>query len=306
MVIKTLITVGIMLLYAFPGFMLVKAKLVKKEAVSAFAILLIYVCQPCLSVYAFKGVEFTGAFVSRMLIFAGLMFLALGIMMGGAYLILRKRQEMPKYRIAAIAASLGNFTFMGIPVIEALIPNASEEKVFSTIAFLASSCISWTIGSAIISRDTKYCKISKIFLNPGTIGVAVAVIFSVTHFELPAVLSDAVDLVGRMSTPICMLVMGMRLGFMNLKSFFTKPTVYFSIVAKQFVMPLVGLAIIFMIPMPDALKLTFYIMCCTPVASNVLNFSEMIGEGMEEAANTVLLGTILSVATLPFMMLFAP
>lgn len=306
MVIKTLITVGIMLLYAFPGFMLVKAKLVKKEAVSAFAILLIYVCQPCLSVYAFKGVEFTGAFVSRMLIFAGLMFLVLGIMMGGAYLILRKKQHMPKYRIAAIAASLGNFTFMGIPVIEALIPNAGEEKVFSTIAFLVSSCISWTVGSAIISRDTKYCKISKIFLNPGTIGVAVAVIFSVTHFELPAVLSDAVDLVGRMATPVCMLVMGMRLGFMNLKSLFVKPTVYFSIVAKQFVMPLVGLAIIFTIPMPDALKLTFYIMCCTPVASNVLNFSEMIGEGMEEAANTVLLGTILSVATLPFMMLFAP
>ncbi len=71
-------------------------------------------------------------------------------------------------------------------------------------------------------------------------------------------------------------------------------------------MPLVGLVILLIIPMPEVLKLTFYIMCCTPVASNVLNFAEMIGEGMEEAANTVLLGTILSIATLPLMMLLAP
>lgn len=306
MVIKTLITVGIMLLYAFPGFMLARAKLVKKEAVSAFAILLIYVCQPCLSVYAFKGVDFTGAFVTRMLLFAGAMLLALGAMMGGAYLIFRKKQIDPKYRIATIAASLGNFTFMGIPVIEALIPGASEEKVFATVAFLVSSCLSWTVGSAIISRDTKYCKISKIFLNPGTIGVAVAIVFSVARVELPSMLSDAIDLVGRMATPICMLVMGMRLGFMKLGTLFTKPTVYMAIAAKQLIMPLVGLVIALAIPMPQMMKLTFYIMCCTPVASNVLNFSEMIGEGMEEAANTVLLGTILSVLTLPFMMFFAP
>lgn len=306
MVIKTFVTVGIMLLYAFPGFMLARARLVKKEAVSAFATLLVYVCQPCLSVYAFKGVEFTGDFVKRMLIFAGIMLLVLGIMMGGAYFVLRKKQHIPKYRIATIAASLGNFTFMGIPVIEALIPGAGEEKVFATLAFLTSSCLTWTVGSAIISRDMKYCKISKIFLNPGTIGVAVAILFSVAHIELPAMLSDAVDLMGRMATPVCMLVMGMRLGFMKLRSLFTKPTVYLSIAAKQIIMPLVGLVILLIIPMPETLKLTFYIMCCTPVASNVLNFAEMIGEGMEEAANTVLLGTILSIATLPLMMLLAP
>jgi predicted permease len=295
-----------MLLYAFPGFLLARTRLVKKEAVSAFAILLVYVCQPCLSVYAFKGVEFTGAFVSRMLIFAALMLLALGTMMGGAYLMLRKKQIEPRYRIATIACALGNFTFMGIPIIESLIPGASEEKVYATIAFLVSSCLSWTVGNAIIARDLKYCRIAKIFLNPGTIGVAVAVILSVAHIELPAILSDAIDLVGRMATPVCMLVMGMRLGFMKLKSLFTKPTVYLSIGIKQIIMPLVGLLITLVLPLPYMMKLTFYVMCCTPVASNVQNFAEMIGEGMEEAANTVLLGTILSVATLPLMMFLAP
>lgn len=306
MVQIALFTVATMLVYAIPGFLMAKAKLVKKEAISAFAVLLTYVCQPCLSVYAFEGVEFNLSFIIRMLIFGGIIFLAIGIMLGGAYLVLRKKQSEPKYRIAALASGFGNFTFMGIPIIEALIPSATEEKVFATIAFLASSCLTWTVGSAIIARDTRYCKISKIFLNPGTISFAVAIIFSTFNITLPSILSDAIALVGKMATPICMLIMGMRLGFMKAAALFTKPTVYLSMAAKQIVMPLVGLLILLIIPVPTSLKLTFYIMCCTPVASNVLNFAEMLGEGMEEAANTVLLSTISSVLTLPLMMFIAP
>ena len=43
------------------------------------------------------------------------------------------------------------------------------------------------------------------------------------------------------------------------------------------------------------------ILCATPVASVVLNFAEMLGEGQENAANLVLLGTSLSVVSIPFI-----
>ena len=46
-----------------------------------------------------------------------------------------------------------------------------------------------------------------------------------------------------------------------------------------------------------------FILCAAPVASVVLNFAEMLGEGQENAANLVLLGTVFSVATLPVMTL---
>jgi predicted permease len=44
-------------------------------------------------------------------------------------------------------------------------------------------------------------------------------------------------------------------------------------------------------------------MFACPVASVVLNFSEMLGQGQKTAANLVLLGTGLSAITIPLMVL---
>jgi len=44
-------------------------------------------------------------------------------------------------------------------------------------------------------------------------------------------------------------------------------------------------------------------MCACPVASVVQNFAELLGEGQDIAANTVLLGSICSIATLPVLAL---
>ena len=42
----TLATVGIMLAYAVPGYILIKVKAVKADSISAFSKLLMYVCSP--------------------------------------------------------------------------------------------------------------------------------------------------------------------------------------------------------------------------------------------------------------------
>ena len=71
-------------------------------------------------------------------------------------------------------------------------------------------------------------------------------------------------------------------------------------------MPLVAFLAVFFIPLPTEVKATFFIICACPTASIVLNFSELIGEGQREAASMVLLSTILSIATLPVMVLLLP
>ena len=54
--ITTLIAVATMLVYAVPGYISVKAKLIKPESISAFAVVLMYVCSPCLTVYSVNAV----------------------------------------------------------------------------------------------------------------------------------------------------------------------------------------------------------------------------------------------------------
>ena len=79
----------------------------------------------------------------------------------------------------------------------------------------------------------------------------------------------------------------------------------YAIVASVFC-TLLAFALVFFLPIPKDIAMTFFIVSACPAASVVLNFAEIIGEGQREAANIVLLGTILSVATLPVVMLLLP
>ena len=63
-----LTTVGVMLFYAVPGFLLVKSKLIASEGISGFARLLMYVCSPMLVIYSFLNISFSRALVYNMLI----------------------------------------------------------------------------------------------------------------------------------------------------------------------------------------------------------------------------------------------
>ena len=70
--LTTLILVGIMLLTAMPGYILVKIKAVKPESISAFSKVLMYVCQPALTVYSFNKADFTKQLGINLLIFLGI------------------------------------------------------------------------------------------------------------------------------------------------------------------------------------------------------------------------------------------
>ena len=65
----TVSTVAIMLLYSLPGYALVKCRKIAPTSISAFATVLMYVCQSCLVVYSFQKVTYTPELFRDMLIF---------------------------------------------------------------------------------------------------------------------------------------------------------------------------------------------------------------------------------------------
>lgn len=299
----TITAVAVMLLYAVPGYILLRKKLIQQEAISAFAKLLLYVCQPCLAIYAFQKLEFSMKLVGEMSLFLVITFLLMGLGILIPYLIFRKKQAEVRYRICTLAMSFGNCTFMGLPLVETLMPNYPEAAVFSTMFFLSMSILAWSVGSTIITRDPKYISVRKIFLNPSIISMLIAVIMYFAGFHLPTKLDEMVTLLARMSTPLCMLILGMRLATVPIKPIFTDPLQYIAVGVKLIVFPLVALAVTSLLPVSREFVCTMFILCSVPVANVVLSFAEMLNEGQETAANVVLLSTLLSVITMPLMLL---
>ncbi|MBQ9119037.1 MAG: AEC family transporter [Lachnospiraceae bacterium] len=299
----TLMAVVVMLLYAVPGYLLVKTKMIGEGSISAFAKVLMYVCQPCLTIYSFWKVDFSIKLVRDMLLFFVITLVLQGALLLAFYLVFRKKHADIKYRICTLATTLGNCTFMGVPLLEALFPEHPETVLYSLSFFLAMSVLSWTAASYIITQDKKYISVKKLVLNPAVLSMVVAIPIFVSGITFHEQIEGMITLLGRMTTPLCMLVMGMRLATMRIRPIFTDALQYAVIFVKQIVMPLLALGLAMLLPVDPIMKQTLFVLASTPVASVVLNFAEMLEQGQETAANMVLLGTLLSVVTIPVMSL---
>ena len=175
--LTTLILVGIMLLTAMPGYILVKIKAVKPESISAFSKVLMYVCQPALTVYSFNKADFTKQLGINLLIFFGIITALQLVFIGFFYLVFRKKSDNIDYRITTVATTLSNCSFLGVPLLEALFPQYPNAPAYSMMYFLSMNLLGWTIVSAIITRNKKYISVKSMILNPAVLSMAVALPF---------------------------------------------------------------------------------------------------------------------------------
>ena len=176
----TLIMVGIMLAYAVPGFILVKVNAIKTESIPAFSKVLMYVCQPALTLYSFNKATYSYELVINLLIFFAIITVAQLLFIGVFYLIFRKKTDDVKYRIATVATVLSNCSFLGVPLLEAIFPQSENVAAYSMMYFLSMNIIGWTLVSSIITRDKKYVSVKKMLVNPATLSILVSVPFFAT------------------------------------------------------------------------------------------------------------------------------
>ena len=210
----TLFATLALLLIIIPGFIVGKTKLVSERATVDLTKILLFVCSPCMFFMTFQKLERDFDLLLDLLIFALLVLLINAIMLGGAYLFLFKRQTEPVYRIITIATGLANCAFFGIPIIEALYENADKLIIYTSVWGITMNILGWTVVSAIIAHDPKYMSAKKILLNPATIGGLVGLLFfllSINVGEIFPSLWSMIELLGRASSPVSMLIVGLRL-----------------------------------------------------------------------------------------------
>ena len=299
----TLATVLLMLAYSVPGYALVKSGKLPAKHIPSFANVLLYVNSPMQTMYAMQKIEFSGYMVK----YLGIALLCGTVMMGGmlalCYALFRSKQERVIYRIVVASAAMGTCGFMGIPMVEALMPDYPQGVAFTSGFFLAMNILMWTAVSFIYTRDSRYISVKKIFLNPATIAMGVSLILFFGRIDLHPSVVTFINVLGTMATPLCMLILGMRLGAIPLKPMFTQPLQYLACALKLIAFPLLAYALLYFAPVERSFAQTIFIVCAMPVGNLVLSFAEILGEGQDAAANIVLLSTILSMVTVPVMML---
>lgn len=288
-----------------PGFFLTKANVLKEEHIKGFAVFLLYVCSPALSIYSFQQAECN----MEILINIGILLLVTTFMqvliMGIGFLINIKTYKIDgASRVATVAAAFGNVGFFGVPILQALLPDHPEAMVYSAVMSVMMNLIGWTLGMFMMSGDRKHVSVKNFLINPTTLCLLIALPLFFTNTSLPKSVMNFVEFFSKMSTPTAMTVLGMRLAFVKFRDLMDYRQVV-AIFLKLIVLPLITFGIMYALPVDETLKISTYILSCMPPAAITLNFAELSNTSPKTAANIVVVGSLLVAITLPVLLLIA-
>ena len=336
----TAVSVLLLVAMAIPGFILMKAKVVKPSSIAYFSALLLYVCQPFLSLRSFLQVEFTKELAINLAIVFAISMLAQGLLFGILWAVLFRKFDKPEdsamliengfigghtctnepalqslvkttvrgraYRVMVLASTFGNVGFFGVPVLQMLFPQNPEAIAYSAVYIVSMNLMCWTVGSYVLTGDKKYVSLKKAVFNPQTITLFVALplfFCRVTLNVLPDALTKIIGYLADMTAPMCMIILGMRFAVAPVKELFTDWRVYVSTAIKILIFPLAVYLVMLPFDMNEMMRTALVILSGMPSASINLNLAELYGADQKTAANNILLSTLLCIITIPVLML---
>ena len=288
---QTIIMFALMLL----GLLLSRRGMITEQGSRDLSNVLLYTVIPCVILRSYMS-EFSTEKLRAMGLSALIAVIAFAASIAVAYLPCGTR-----HRIENFAVAFGNAGFIGIPLVTAVFgPEAAFYVVsFSTFANL----LQWTYGIVIISGKKETMNLRMVFVNP----VFISMVIGIALFVLqPTLVTGTIGYIADGNTVLAMIILGYYLSKVQLRGLFADVRLYLFSALRLLVVPAV--TILVFLPFPFArgeITLITLIAAATPIASSTAIFAQKFDQDYRRAVSYVCLSTILSVATLPLVMLFA-
>ena len=291
---QTIIMFALMLL----GLLLSRRGMITEQGSRDLSNVLLYAVIPCVILRSYMS-EFSTEKLRAMGLSALIAVIAFAASIAVAYLTCGTR-----HRIENFAVAFGNAGFIGIPLVTAVFgPEAAFYVVsFSTFANL----LQWTYGIVIISGKKETMNLKMVFVNPVFISMVIGIALFVLQPTLPTVVTGTIGYIADGNTVLAMIILGYYLSKVQLRGLFADVRLYLFSALRLLVVPAV--TILVFLPFPFArgeITLNTLIAAATPIASSTAIFAQKFDQDYRRAVSYVCLSTILSVATLPLVMLFA-
>ena len=204
------------------------------------------------------------------------------------------------YRMGTI---FGNCAFMGFPILKAVFGDVGLfYGAFYTFFF---NIYLWTYGVFMLSKGTgKKVEPLKAIVNIGTISCAVSIILYVTRIRFPAPILNSINMIGDMTFPLAMLIIGSLICNSSFKKLFASTGVYFYSLIKLLMLPLLTLVVCIIFRIDVGMTWLLVTMAAVPSATNNAIFAEIYDGDASLGARLVGLSTLLSIASMPIVLIF--
>lgn len=292
------------------GFFARKKGIIDDVASKRFSTLIIKIGQPMMIVSALVEAEFSYANLKDGLIIVGLG-IALHIVVAGiAFLLCKGFKDIDERKITEFSLVFTNSGFIGFPIMEALF--GSKGLFLASFYVISFHLFIWSWGIAILARKRPDIKLTvrKIFINLGSIPCLIGLLIYLAvipfpNFVLPSFISKFLSYLSGLCTPISVLVTGALLATRTPKQIFGSGKIYYFSALKLIGMPLVICLLGKLIGLPADMVLFCTVEAALPAAATITMFSEIYNLNAGYASQTVGTSSLLSVGTLPLVLLLA-
>jgi len=290
-----LVQMAVLFLMLAVGYAARKLKVFGPDGVHVMTALVMNITLPCMILNSILngGGEISGGETLRFLGMSALAYVLMFLLSWVTPAVLRVKADAGIYRFAVMFANTG---FMGFPVIEALY--GREGLFFAALYNILFNVLAYSLGIRYISGSEGRFNWKKI-VNPAVVTTLFAIVLHVLHVQLPEVLMRPIELMGNVTTPVSMIVVGATLANMPLRDMFSGWRIYPLTAITLLVVPLITWAI-FRWFVPDAVQLAVLVLLAAmPAASATTMICLQYGGNEELASKVVFLTTLLSVVTVP-------
>ena len=201
----------------------------------------------------------------------------------------------------AIVYSLmfSNFSFMGYPIAKAFM--GDEGLIYATMFSLPLYVMVQSWGVALINSEGERKFKATYILNAPLIAAVIGFVLFLTGLRFPTAIDGTIDMLGSMTTPLAMVVVGLSLSAEPLKNAFTSIRFYVLAILRLVVLPLIVFYALVALNINIDICRISAIITMMPVAANIIVTSATYGKDTTDPARAVLLTTVLSVITIPLM-----
>ncbi|MGH4125170.1 MAG: AEC family transporter [Clostridium sp.] len=203
------------------------------------------------------------------------------------------------FRFITIFCNVG---FMGYPVLESIY--GSIGVFYAAIFNIPFNLLVWTVGVMLYTGEKDFKSMRKAITNPAIIAVIIGLILFAFSIRLPLPIENSLKLMGSTTTPISMIIVGSMLAEIEFKNIFSDLSIYYVTIVRLLIVPMIVYVVFNFLKVDELLTNICVILQAMPAAVITAIIAEKHGGDSLLASQCVFITTIISVITIPIVILF--
>ena len=296
----TLYKTLVMVILALTGVMSYKTGIVDEKINKKLSDLVLTLFTPILLFTPFQK-EFTPRLLSGLGVSVVLSVLSFMVIWCICKIVVQK-QNRDYAAVEHVAIMYSNCGFIGIPMAQGIF---GADGVFYMTAYVAlANFLLWSHGIIVMSGKMDVKSLKKVFTSPTIIAIIFGVLCFFLQIRMPTIIEEPLEMIANMNTPMAMMVAGINIAQADLKHTFKKARLYWLSFVKLIVMPMVLIGLFYFLPVDNVIKTVMILASSCPVGVTGSLFALRYGKDAVYASELFAMSTLLSIITVPFMMLF--